>query len=113
MARALKVQAPTIDASVQSGAARRLIDQANSEIRASYLNIIEDPDLDDNAAVLALTELELYSARVVAEALRLELEHVQRQLQEVYQARGARVVHVRRDSTGNIIQLVGIDGTAA
>jgi hypothetical protein len=109
-----QIRPPIVDAhGLPSGDAHRLVDDANQEIRARYANITGDADLDDDQAVISLTELECYAARVSAEALRLELAHVYGLLEELYSANGARVVHVRRDDLGNIIQLVGIDGSAA
>jgi hypothetical protein len=109
-----KVRAPIVEAQLSpASAARRLVDDANRQIREAFRDITGDRALNDSEAVLALTELENHSLRVSAEALRLELAHVQERLKEVYQARGAKVVHVVRSDDGNIIRLVGIDRAAA
>ena len=91
-----------------------MVDDTNAQIKASFNNLIKDSgELEDDSIVLGLKELELYAARVAIEVLGAELEHVQRQLQELYQSKRARIVHVRRDASGSIVQLIGVDGTAA
>jgi hypothetical protein len=108
-----KVRAPIVEATgLQSAGARRLIDDANRQIREAFRDISSDQELDDHEAVLALTELEVHSQRVAVQALKLELDHIRGQLKELYEARGAKVIHVTRSDDGNIIQLVGVDSAA-
>jgi hypothetical protein len=112
-AQTLEVRPPIVDAAgLQSAEARDYVARTNQEVEEIFDEIITDPELSDDEAILKLTRLELWAERAAAHVLRLELAHALALLQEIYNTRG-RVIQVQRDANGQIVRLVGINGNSA